>query len=136
MRRLRTVGSIALVAAAAWSGVWLIQRAVRTDREAQEGARLLDAVMLRVTSSFVDSVDTQRHRELATMGMLDEHGLPFEDGQIQRNDRDSVAAPAVQAEHREHREDQGNVRVGAEVGSVRSAQEPTAYTGARWRPSG
>ncbi len=76
MRRLRTVGSIALVAAAAWSGVWLIQRAVRTDRAAQDGARLLDAVMLRVSTSFVDSVGAERIWELAAMGLLDELGDP------------------------------------------------------------
>lgn len=76
MRRLRIVGSVALVAAAAWAGVWLIQRAVATDRAAAEGARLLDAVMARVNASFVDSVDTERMWELAAIGMLDELGDP------------------------------------------------------------
>jgi carboxyl-terminal processing protease len=76
MRRLRTAGSIALVAAAAWSGVWLIQRAVRADRAATDGARLLDAVMLRVRDSYVDEVDDERLWELATAGMIDELGDP------------------------------------------------------------
>jgi carboxyl-terminal processing protease len=74
--RLRTAGSILLVAAAAWSGVWLVQRAVRTDRPALDGARLLDAVMLRVRTSYVDTVDTERLWELAAVGMLDELGDP------------------------------------------------------------
>jgi carboxyl-terminal processing protease len=76
MSRVRTVGSIALVAAAAWSGVWLIQRAVRTDRAASDGARLLDAVMLRVRDSYVDEVDAEQLWELATAGMIDELGDP------------------------------------------------------------
>lgn len=74
--RLRNAGSIVVVAAALWSSVWLLQRAVRSDRGAQDGARLLDAVMLRVSTSYVDSVDAERLWELAAVGMLDELGDP------------------------------------------------------------
>ena len=76
MKRLRTIASLALVVAAAWAGVWLIQRAVRTDRATADSARLLEAVMLRIRDSYVDSVDTERMWELAMIGMVDELGDP------------------------------------------------------------
>ena len=76
MKRVRAAASLALLLAAAWAGVWLIQRAVRVDRGQVDGARLLDAVMVRVRDSYVDSVDTERMWELATVGLLDELGDP------------------------------------------------------------
>lgn len=77
MKRLRAIGSAVLMLAAAWSGVWLIQRAVRgRDRSAQDGARLLESVMLRVRDSYVEPVDEERMWELAAIGLLDELGDP------------------------------------------------------------
>jgi len=77
MKRARAIGSAVLMLAAAWSAVWLIQRAVRgPDRSAQDGARLLDAVMVRVRDSYVEPVDAERMWELAAIGMLDELGDP------------------------------------------------------------
>ena len=77
MRRLRAIGSVILMGAAAWSAVWLLQRAVRgVDRSAQDGQRLLDGVMFRVRESYVEPVDEERLWELAAIGLLDELGDP------------------------------------------------------------
>ncbi len=77
MRRVRAIASLVVVLAAGWSAVWLLQRALRgPDRSAQEGARLLESVMLRVRDSYVEAVDDDRLWELATIGMLDELGDP------------------------------------------------------------
>ena len=77
MRRARVVGSAVLMLAAAWSAVWLIQRAVSgDDRSAQDGARLLESVMVRVRDNYVEPVDADRMWELAAIGLLDELGDP------------------------------------------------------------
>ena len=77
MKRARLLVSAALMLAASWAAVWLIQRAVRgPDRTVQDGARLLESVMVRVRDNYVDSVDADRMWELAAIGMLDELGDP------------------------------------------------------------
>ena len=77
MTRARVIGSAMLMLAAAWSAVWLIQRAVRGgDRSATDGARLLESVMVRVRDNYVEAVDADRMWELAAVGMLDELGDP------------------------------------------------------------
>ncbi len=76
MKRARTIGSLALVGAAALAGVWLVTKALRTDRQARDSARLLETVMARVQRNFVDSVDSERLWELAMLGMVDELGDP------------------------------------------------------------
>jgi len=77
MRRARAVGSALLMLAAAWSAFWLIQRAVRgADRSSQDGARLLESVMVRVRDNYVEPVDADRMWELAAIGLLDELGDP------------------------------------------------------------
>lgn len=77
MNRLRALGSAVVIGAAAWSAVWMIQRAVAgSDRSAQESARLLESVMLRVRDSYVEEVDPDSLWELAAIGLLDELGDP------------------------------------------------------------
>ena len=77
MKRARVLGSAVLMLAAAWSAIWLIQRAVRgKDRGEQRGAQLLESVMTRVRDNYVEPVEAERLWELATIGLLDELGDP------------------------------------------------------------
>ncbi len=77
MKRSRVLGSIVLMLAAAWSSVWLIQRAVRSDdRSAQDGAQLLESVMRHVRENYVEPVDAEQMWDFAAVGLLDELGDP------------------------------------------------------------
>jgi len=71
--RLRSLALTGLALGVAWAGTGALRDAVRPrDPSAQDGARLLDAVMERVRTNYVDTVDDARLWELATLGLLSE----------------------------------------------------------------
>ena len=77
MSRLRSLALTGLALGVAWAGTGALRDAVRPrDPSAQDGARLLDAVMERVRTNYVDTVDDARLWELATLGLLSELADP------------------------------------------------------------
>lgn len=77
MNRFRLLPPTVLIAAAFIAGAWLLGRALdRDSRRSEEGARLLDAVMERVRSSYVEPVDEDSLWQGAIAGMLDNLGDP------------------------------------------------------------
>lgn len=77
MNRFRLLPPTALIAAAFVAGAWLLGRALdRENRRAEEGARLLDAVMERVRTSYVEPVDEDSLWQAAIAGMMDQLGDP------------------------------------------------------------
>jgi len=77
MNRFRLLPPTALIAIALLSGAWLLGRALdRDERRSEEGARLLDAVMERVRTNYVEPVDDEQLWQNAIAGMLDELGDP------------------------------------------------------------
>jgi len=77
VRRLRSLALTGLVFGVAWAGGRLLQEAVgRRDATVRDGARLLDEVMDRVRTMYVEPVEEERLWELATRGLLDQLGDP------------------------------------------------------------
>ncbi|MEK0431594.1 MAG: hypothetical protein RL139_1398 [Gemmatimonadota bacterium] len=75
--RLRSLALTGLVLGVAWAGGRLLQEAVgRRDETVRDGARLLDEVMERVRTMYVEPVEEERLWELATRGLLDQLGDP------------------------------------------------------------
>lgn len=75
--RLRSLALTGLVFGAAWAGGRLLQEAVgRRDDVVRDGARLLDEVMDRVRTMYVEPVEEERLWELATRGLIDQLGDP------------------------------------------------------------
>lgn len=77
MNRFRLLPPTALIATALLAGAWLLGRALdRDDRRSEEGARLLDTVMQRVRSSYVEPVNEDSLWQGAIAGMLEQLGDP------------------------------------------------------------
>lgn len=75
--RLRSLALTGLVFGAAWAGGRLLQQAVgRHEGAVRDGARLLDEVMDRVRTMYVEPVEEERLWELATRGLIDQLGDP------------------------------------------------------------
>ena len=77
MSRLRSLALTGLVFGAAWAGGRLLQQAVGArETRVRDGAQLLDQVMDRIRTMYVEPVDEERLWELATRGLLDQLGDP------------------------------------------------------------
>ncbi len=73
MSRLRSLALTGLALGVAWAATGALRDAVRPrDPSGQDGARLLQEVMDRVRTNYVDTVDDARLWELATLGLLGE----------------------------------------------------------------
>lgn len=73
MSRLRSIALTGLALGVAWAATGALRDAVRPrDPSASDGARLLEDVMDRVRTHYVDTVDDARLWELATLGLLGE----------------------------------------------------------------
>jgi len=71
--RLRSIALTGLALGVAWAATGALRDAVRPrDPSGPDGARLLEEVMDRVRTHYVDSVDDARLWELATLGLLGE----------------------------------------------------------------
>lgn len=81
MNKNRMFVVVAILAAGVLYGSWFVQRAIRPERAGTtlsqaQGQRLLDGVMRRVQSSWVDTISVEGMYEHAAIGLMTELGDP------------------------------------------------------------